>query len=514
MIPARVLALLTLFALSCGPTSEGGKPNTAEHTERGQDSDVDTDTDADTDTDTDTDNDTDTGTDGDAACPYSEAVQPDDRAMESDVSGAVERTTTDGFTDVYLYDETAYLKVGVREDWGGSIIFWGLSDGSEGMNGSNTIDANDTGREVQIAIYDPDRIMQGCAWNACCRVTPTTCPNSITYLGWNPVQGGNRCNHGSGVESVETTPEGALRVETVPLHWNPNWADRDCSSDGCSDPKLAWLASEVRLAQEMRFVRTHVVELRYRVTETAGLDHASTYQEMPTLYSANGVGGPDLYRLFVSDGTEVAIDTYAGGDGFYYENLRSPDPWVSMQNVSADYGVGILYENGVTDFQGWQLRSLPFNNVRALFAFGLPAWGTVNARAYLLIGSFATIQSEANTIQAMMAPFGTLDHPVDGDTTDGVLELSGWALDNRGVTGVTARVDESATFELTHGSSRPDVCLAWPGYPGCDAVGFTGTLDLGPLDREDGCGHLIEILARDGDGNERVVDRALVSVER
>jgi L-ribulokinase len=59
--------------------------------------------------------------------------------------------------------------------------------------------ADVTGREVQVAFYDPDRAMQNCAWNASCATTPSNCPGGITYLGWDPVQGGNRCNRGSGV---------------------------------------------------------------------------------------------------------------------------------------------------------------------------------------------------------------------------------------------------------------------------------------------------------------------------
>ena len=461
---------------------------------------------SDADTDSDSDSDSDTDSDGDADCPYTSAEQPDDRALGTNVSGPIETTTVNGYTDSYLYDETSYLKVGVRQDWGGSIIFFGLTDGAPGQNATNTIDANDTGREVQVAFYDPDRIMQGCAWNASCQSTPTTCPNSITFLGWNPVQGGNRCNNGSGVDSVQTTADGGLQVLTTPLHWNPNWEDSTCTSDGCNSSTTAWLRGELSLTQTLRFARTHVVELRYTVTETAGVDHGFTYQEMPTLYAANGRNGPDLWRLILADGTEVAIDTPAGNDGFNYENVSSPAPWVSLQNSDSTYGVGILYENGVVDFQGWQLRSLPFNNVRALFPFAIPAHGTVNARAYLLIGAFGTVQSEANAVMDSLAPFGVLDSPADGSQQSGEVTVSGWVLDNRGVSSVSLRVDESRAVPLSYGASRPDVCAAWPGYPACDAVGFSGAFTLEAGD----CPHLIEVLATDTDGNERVIDRALV----
>ena len=41
--------------------------------------------------------------------------------------------------------------MGIRREWGGSIVFFGLTENSEmGMNPSNAIDAHDTGREIQV----------------------------------------------------------------------------------------------------------------------------------------------------------------------------------------------------------------------------------------------------------------------------------------------------------------------------------------------------------------------------
>ncbi len=497
---AHPLALLVAVLTSCA--EEGGETRPP----RPDLSDADTDADADTDTDTDADTDPTT-------CPYTTAEQPDDRSLGTNVSGRQETTTVDGYTDTYLYDAADYIKVGVRQDWGGSIVFFGLANGAPGVTTANVIDANDTGREVQVALYDPDRAMQGCAWDASCQSSPTTCPNSITFLGWNPVQGGNRCNNGSGTDAVAATSDGGLSLSTTPLHWNPDWESRTCSSDGCDDSGTAWSRGEITLSQTLRFARTHVVELRYAATETAGLDHAWTYHEMPTVYASNGIGGPDLWRLRLSDGAQVTMDT-PGNDGFYYENITSPEPWVTLQNEGSTYGVGVLYENGITAFQGWQQRSLPFNNVRALFPFAIPARTTVNARAYLLLGSFATIASEAQAVLSELAPFGTLDLPVDGGTTDGTAYVSGWALDNRGLVGVVARVDEGGETPLPYGEDRPDVCAAWPGYPACNAVGYSGSVDLTAIDDGSGCAHLIEVIATDTDGNSRTIDRALVTLAR
>jgi len=374
------------------------------------------------------------------------------------------------------------------------------------MNSTNTVDANDTGREIQVAIYDPDRAMQGCAHDASCRTGGTSCGESITYLGWNPVQGGNRCNNGSGIDSVHMST-GELTITTRPFQWNPNWDNSGCSSAGCTDATLAHRTADIRLTQTIRFVHPHVVELTYSIDNLSGIDHAATYQELPTLYAANGTGGPDLWRMLDASGTHIPIDTDAGGDGWYYENFSSSAPWVTLQNTAHDYGVGILQENGITEFQAWQDRSVPFNNVRSLFEFGLPGFATVTGRAYLLIGGFGTISTEANWTLNNLAPFGELEAPTPEASAPHTLNIEGWALDNRGIASIEAIVDEFTTVPLAYGAPRSDVCIEWPGYPGCGGVGFSGSFNTSGLGGGPDCGHLIEIVATDTDGNRRTIDQ-------
>jgi hypothetical protein len=422
-------------------------------------------------------------------------------------SGRTESVRSGGFSDEYLYDATGAAKIGIRREWGGSVVFFGQSGSGPGTNRTNTIDANDTGREVQIALYDPDRTVQGCSWNGSC-ARSATCPLQIRYLGWNPVQGGNRCNIGSPIEGV-STDYGSLVATTVPLQWNPDWAARDCSADSCgmSGP-ASHPESDVRLTQTMRFITPRIVELRYTIENLTDVERRPTHQEMPTMYTANGHGGPDLWRLMDPNGTQIPIDTPSGGDGFFYENFTASAPWVSLQDDDLTYGVAILYENGLRDFQGWQKRDLPFNNVRSRIVFGLPARGAVHARAYLLLGSFETNRADAADLLARMPPFGVLDAPL-GDVGSGPTTIRGWVLDNRGVSSIEARIDERVTVPLTHGGARPDVCRAWPGYPQCDRVGYSGTHDFGPPAT---CPHLVEIIATDSDGNRRTIAERLVYV--
>ncbi len=425
--------------------------------------------------------------------------------------GKSESTTINGFNDDYIYDSTGEIKIGTRREWGGTIIFFGMDvSGWPGTNHTNTIDANDTGREVQVAFYDPDRAMQDCAWNASCATTQTHCNFSITFLGWNPVQGGNRCVRGSGIESV-SSQDGILTISTNPLFWNPNWDRQDCSDEACDDPNARDRRSDVRVEQTLRFVRKNIVELQYTLTNLGDLDHRATTQEMPTIYTANGNNNtPDLWRLFNSEGAQIDIDT-PGNDGFYYKNFTSPNGWATMQKDDLSYGVGLYSENRLTEIQGWQNRSLPFNNFRPVFSFAIGPHATVKARSYLIIGSKDTVTQQANWLDSNLAPFGWLDEPTLDQNVNGIITIRGWALDNKGISSMDVLLDGNIESGLTYGQSRTDVCLVWPAYSACPNVGFSGTLDTTSLTK---CQHLLEIRATDTDANQRIIARTRIMVSQ
>lgn len=422
-------------------------------------------------------------------------------------AGKVETIKANGFTDDFLLQGDGQLKVGVRREWGASIVFYGFNK-APGLNNTNVIDANDTGREVQIALYDPARAMQGCAWNASCQTNPAAiCANSITYLGWNPVQGGNECNIGSPIESIDEE-SGVLQAVVRPNHWNPDWQAEQCVTTGCSDPVKKALLSDVRYTQRLRFVQNNVVEIEMQVDNLSDMAHAATLQEFPTLYAAFGSAGlPNLNVLLDSAGQQIAIDQPAN-DGFFVKNFSSPGGWATLQNATKDYGVALYYENRLASFQGWQKAGV-FNNFRSQFSFGIPAKGTVRARAYLVLGSFATVKALIEGLDAKVPAFGALDSPVAEQQVGSSVKVAGWALDNGGVTKVQARLDGKVLAELPLSVPRPDVCTAWPGYAMCTGpVGFDQTVLL-PASLG-ACGHLLEVVATDSHGNSRVIGSSRV----
>ena len=443
----------------------------------------------------------------DATCPTLDPVDESPLPVQS-AGNAVMSTTVNGHDDDYVFNQAGNRKLGVRKDWGGAIVFFGLASGTPGMNTTNAVDGNDTGREVQIALYDPERWYQGCAWNASCTTTPTSCPETMAFFGWNPVQGGNRCNHGSDFDDARLE-EGTSTITTTPLFWNPNWDRADCQ-ESCNNPSTDTRRSDIQLTQKVRFVRADVVELSYEITNLGDLNHKSAAHEFPTLYASFGKNGtPDLFRLIDSTSTELTTGWQTDAHGFRYQNFTSPGGWASLQNQNLDYGVALYYEAGMTSFQAWNKADNPkFNNFRGLFAFPIGPHAQVRARSYLILGSLASVGAQTQWLDDNLPPFGWLDSPVPDAGASGHVSVHGWAMDNKAVSAVQMIIDGGAPTQLSYGAARPDVCAVWPGYPACGngKVGFEGSFDADTL-AANPCGHVIEIKAIDNQGNAKMIAR-------
>ncbi len=87
---------------------------------------------------------------------------------------------------------------------------------------------------------------------------------------------------------------------------------------------------------------------------------------------------------------------------------------------------------------------------------------------------------------AVVIPTVHIDSPAAGATVSGTVTVSGWAIDNDSAVGtaigsVRVLVDGTSMGTATYGASRPDVCAAYPGRPGCPNVGFTYSLNTATL---------------------------------
>ncbi len=87
---------------------------------------------------------------------------------------------------------------------------------------------------------------------------------------------------------------------------------------------------------------------------------------------------------------------------------------------------------------------------------------------------------------AAVIPSVDIDSPAPSAKVSGTVTVSGWAIDNVSAVGtaigsVRVLVDGTAVGTATYGLSRPDVCAAFPGRPGCPNVGYTYSLNTATL---------------------------------
>ncbi len=107
-------------------------------------------------------------------------------------------------------------------------------------------------------------------------------------------------------------------------------------------------------------------------------------------------------------------------------------------------------------------------------------------------------------------PLLALAAPSHGASVSGLVRVAGWALDPTGVTELAFELD-GAPLQLAwplEALPRPTVCAAFPDLPDprCPAVGFRAHFDASGLAPGP---HLLEVIARDGAGLERVVEVGL-----
>jgi hypothetical protein len=104
---------------------------------------------------------------------------------------------------------------------------------------------------------------------------------------------------------------------------------------------------------------------------------------------------------------------------------------------------------------------------------------------------------------AAALPSVTIDLPANNATVSGTVTVAGWTIDNTQAVGtaissVQVKVDGTVVGAATYGVNRPDVCLAFPGRPGCPNVGYTFALNTAALTPGP---HTITVTATDSDGS-------------
>ena len=380
---------------------------------------------------------------------------------------------------------------GLETQWGGSIV-------EVSLNGTNFVNLHDTGREVQAAQYDGNAQYDACA--GCTGV-----------FGWNPVQGGDKYNHGSPV-LAQTLTNDALYIKAQGYQWNP-----DDKGGGSNQPVLGDTYVETSISVVTS--HAHTFRVHYRVTHFGADQHANSIQEFPAVYVNLGYDRFATYQGIApwTNGT-LSVSTMPqlpNSSPLFY----APEQWAAFVDAS-DVGLAVFVP-GVAPYVGGFAAAgdpgptgfgtnyfAPF----AIYSFGPKS--VLEGDVYLVAGDYKharqVIYDLHNQIPAtdIFTPFGVVDAPKPNSQLTSTASVTGWTFDNVAVSGVDVYVDGLLAGAATYGGSRPDVAHDFPNAPA--AIGYSFSLDTRQYSNGP---HTIEVKALDSSGNLAVFPHVAVTIQ-
>ncbi|HEX3681976.1 MAG TPA: hypothetical protein VHU83_05485 [Bryobacteraceae bacterium] len=280
------------------------------------------------------------------------------------------------------------------------------------------------------------------------------------------------------------------------------------------------------------------------------------------IYNGNPTSGGGQIALGFSSGTSVT-NNVADGATFYLQDLTNSNPksltaTLATLTVHVESGIAIGIDSpnasssaysGIAHFGGWALDSIgtvgsvtvSIDGVSvgaALYGAsrtdvcthhaGAPNCPNVGWNFYYdttalangshafqvtveAIGGQRLTQASSFNVRNAFAATGTIaviDTPNSADgPVQGTISLSGWALNpNSAIASVAILIDGASYGNASYTVSRPDVCAAHPGAPGCPIVGWSLLFDTNSLSNGT---HTLEAVATANNGDVGAVATTL-----
>jgi hypothetical protein len=385
---------------------------------------------------------------------------------------------------------TETVRISLDTAWGGSIV-------EVSLNGTNFVNAHDTGREVQPAFYDGNARYD-------------TCAGCTGVFGWDPVLGGDKYGHGTPT-LVHSSTANSLYTKAQPLQWNP-----DDKGGGPGQPVLG----DVVVEQTVTPVSGHAraFHVHYRVSHLGSDLHTGARQEFPAVY-VNASYNQFVYYGGTAPWTNgVVTVTQFGAPPAVSALLYAPEHWgahVDTQNVGLTVYVPSQYpyESGV-DFPGTPGPAGNGTNYSSpLTALTIGPGFVLEGDMYVIAGDYLSARQiiydlhQSLTAPAIFMPIGSTDVPAGGRTITGVTTVSGWTFGTVTVAKVEILVDGTVDGTASYGSARPDVATGYPNVP--VNIGFSYPLNT---TRYSNGLHTLNVRATDSSGNVAVFPNVKVTV--
>jgi hypothetical protein len=356
--------------------------------------------------------------------------------------------TYDTGTMLYLETDTATetARIGLLEKWGDAIT-------EVSLNGTNYVNSDDPGRQIQTSLWDGNA-------------------DYLVSWGYNPIESGDHFFDGSPVLASTLQPD-SIYTKTQPIQWAP-----ENFGGGPGNPVLGDAYIEKWISVVPGYNR--VFKVHYKITHFGTDTHAAWLQELPVMYV-----NPNVTNFIYYGGgapwTNDTLSQYTMPSQCCV-TLPTPEMWGAYVDAT-NTGIALYTPNSYPDSKGFNAGStLQFTPARP---YSWDPGSVLEFDTYILVGSVQESRAAIYALQSQpqgpspLPAFGNVDLPNDGDTISGSESLEGWGWALSGMASVDVFVDGSRAGPASIGLPRPDIPNAFPGAPG--DTGFQYSLDTTKL---------------------------------
>jgi N-acetylmuramoyl-L-alanine amidase len=241
------------------------------------------------------------------------------------------------------------------------------------------------------------------------------------------------------------------------------------------------------------------VGFSYQLNAAALAPGSHTITAAATNSAATPIAGfASLTVTVTSNPPSIAMDAPAPGA------LIGGGVAVTGWAIDSVNAVGVPIANVIVQVDGAVMGQATYGLVRSDVCTAYPGRPGCPNVGYSFTLDTTNLTSAAHTLTAIATDAngnsGSLSRPIQvgphpsvfidslppGATVNGIVIVSGWALDNTtavgtAITAVQVKVDGALLGSASYGLPRSDVCTAYAGRPGCPNVGFSYQLNTSSL---------------------------------
>jgi len=342
-------------------------------------------------------------------------------------------TTSEDSTMIFLDARTSTdaTRLGLLKAWGASIT-------EVSLNGTNYVNHDDPGRQIQTSLWDANDTY-GNTW------------------GYNPIEAGDHFFNGSPLLAHTLLPD-SIYTKTQPIQWAPE------NFGGGPAPALGDAYIEKWISVVPGYNR--VFKVHYKITHFGTDSHADANQELPVMY-VNPIVPNFFYYGGNAPWTNDVLSQFAMPVACCVV-LPTPEQWGAYVDAT-NTGIALYTPMQFPNSKGFNAGSTLQFTPTSPYSWGPGA--VLEFDAFILVGPVSESRAAIYALHSQQSaasplpPYGYLDFPQNGDTLTGSASVSGWAWALPGMSSIDVFVDGAKIASATYGLPTPGLSSVQPGAP-------------------------------------------------